>query len=57
MLYYALVFLLVAVIAGVFGFGGVSIAAAGIAKVLFFVFLVAFIASGIMALVRRGHAT
>ena len=39
MLYYALVFLLIAIIAAVFGFTGISLAAAGIAKLLFFVFL------------------
>jgi uncharacterized membrane protein YtjA (UPF0391 family) len=39
MLYYALVFLVVALIAGFLGFGGVAFAAAGIAKILFFVFL------------------
>lgn len=45
MLYWALVFLVVALIAGVLGFGGVYVAAAGIAKVLFFVFLILFIIS------------
>lgn len=45
MLYWALVFLVVALIAGVLGFGGVYVAAAGIAKILFFVFLILFIIS------------
>ena len=45
MLYYALVFLVVAIIAGLLGFGAVSFAAAGIAKILFFIFLVLFIVS------------
>ena len=40
MLYWALMFLVVALIAGVLGFTGVAVAAAGIAKVLFVVFLV-----------------
>jgi uncharacterized membrane protein YtjA (UPF0391 family) len=35
MLYWALVFLIVAIIAAIFGFGGVAVAAAGIAKLLF----------------------
>ena len=35
MLYYALVFLVLAVLAGLLGFTGVSLAAAGIAKVIF----------------------
>jgi uncharacterized membrane protein YtjA (UPF0391 family) len=40
MLYYALVFLVIALIAGVLGFGGVAFASAAIAKICFFVFLV-----------------
>jgi uncharacterized membrane protein YtjA (UPF0391 family) len=48
MLYYALVFLVIAIIAGVLGFGVVSFAAAGIAKILFFLFLIMFIVSLIM---------
>jgi uncharacterized membrane protein YtjA (UPF0391 family) len=43
MLYWALMFLLVAIIAAVFGFTGIAIAAAGIAKLLFFIFLVLFV--------------
>jgi uncharacterized membrane protein YtjA (UPF0391 family) len=57
MLYYALVFLIVAVVAAVFGFGGISVAAAGIAKILFFVFLVAFLVSALVGVTRRGHMT
>ena len=45
MLYWALIFLIVALIAAVFGFTGVYIAAAGIAKILFFVFIVLFVLS------------
>jgi uncharacterized membrane protein YtjA (UPF0391 family) len=45
MLYYALVFFIVAIIAAVFGFGGIATASAGIAKVLFFIFLILFIVS------------
>ena len=43
MLKLALFFFIVSIIAGVFGFTGISVAAAGIAKVLFFVFLIAFV--------------
>jgi uncharacterized membrane protein YtjA (UPF0391 family) len=43
MLYYALVFLLIAIVAGFLGFGAVEFAAAGIARILFFVFLVLFL--------------
>lgn len=45
MLTWAIIFLVVALIAAVFGFGGVASAATGIAKVLFFIFVVLFIIS------------
>jgi len=53
MLYYALVFFVVAVIAAILGFGGVAVAAAGIAKILFFIFLVLFIVSLLGHALRR----
>ena len=53
MLYWALVFLVVAIIAAVLGFGGISMAAAGIAKILFFIFLVAFVISLVLHMGRR----
>jgi len=40
MLGWAVTFLIIAIIAAVFGFGGIAAASAGIAKVLFFLFLV-----------------
>jgi uncharacterized membrane protein YtjA (UPF0391 family) len=43
MLYYALVFFVVAVVAGFLGFTGIAGATFGIAKILFFVFLAACI--------------
>ena len=55
MLYWALVFLAVALIAGLLGFGGVSTAAAGFAQILFVLFLVLFLASVIAGLMRRGR--
>ncbi len=45
MLGYAITFLLIALLAGVLGFGVIAGTAATIAKVLFVVFLVLFIAS------------
>lgn len=45
MLYWALVFFVVALVAGLLGFSGIYVAAAGIAKILFFVFLVLFLVS------------
>ena len=53
MLYYALVFLIVALVAAALGFGFVAFAAAGIAKILFFIFLVLFAISLISHLSRR----
>ena len=55
MLYYALVFLVVALIAGALGFGFVAFAAAGIAKICFFLFLVMFVVS-LVAHLSRGRA-
>jgi uncharacterized membrane protein YtjA (UPF0391 family) len=40
MLHYAIVFFIIAIIAAVLGFGGIAASAAGIAKILFFVFLI-----------------
>ena len=45
MLHYSLVFLVIAIIAAVLGFGVVAGTAAYIAKLLFFIFLVLFIVS------------
>jgi uncharacterized membrane protein YtjA (UPF0391 family) len=53
MLRWALLFLLVAIVAGIFGFAGVMVAAAGIAKLLFYVFLVLFVVSLAMSVVSR----
>jgi uncharacterized membrane protein YtjA (UPF0391 family) len=52
MLRWTVIFLIVAIIAAVFGFGGIAAGAASIAKVLFFIFLVLFILSLIFG--RRG---
>jgi uncharacterized membrane protein YtjA (UPF0391 family) len=54
MLHYAVVFFVIALIAALFGFGGIAAGAAEIAKVLFFIFLVLFIVSLILGLFRRG---
>jgi uncharacterized membrane protein YtjA (UPF0391 family) len=53
MLYWALTFFLVALVAAILGFGGIAIAAAGIAKLLFFIFLVLFIISLVAHGARR----
>lgn len=51
MLYYSLLFLIIALIAGVFGFTTVAGTAYVAAKILFFVFLILFVVS---LLVGRG---
>lgn len=45
MLSWALTFLVLALIAAVLGFGGIAGASVGIAKILFFAFLVLFLVS------------
>ncbi len=54
MLRWALAFFILALAAALFGFGGIAGASAGIAKVLFFVFLVVFVVS--LVLGRRSPA-
>jgi uncharacterized membrane protein YtjA (UPF0391 family) len=53
MLYWALMFLLVALVAAVFGFGGIASTAAGIAQILFVIALVLFVLSLFMGFTRR----
>ena len=58
MLHYALVFLVLGLIAAVFGFTGIAGASIGIAKVLFFVFLAVFAIILVMGGMRgRGTMT
>jgi uncharacterized membrane protein YtjA (UPF0391 family) len=45
MLYYSLVFLIIAMLAGVLGFGVVAFAAAEVARICFFIFIVLFLVS------------
>jgi uncharacterized membrane protein YtjA (UPF0391 family) len=52
MLRWALIFLVVALVAGVLGFGGIAGTSMDIAKILFFVFLVLFAVSLVMSLIR-----
>lgn len=48
MLTWAVIFLVIAIVASMFGFRGVSSVATQIAKVLFFIFLILFIISLIL---------
>jgi uncharacterized membrane protein YtjA (UPF0391 family) len=53
MLRWALGFFIIAIVAAVFGFGGIAAASAGIAKILFFIFLVMFLVALVGGLTRR----
>lgn len=53
MLHWSLVFLVVALVAAVFGFSGIAATSAGIAKVLFGIFLILFLISFVMQFVSR----
>jgi uncharacterized membrane protein YtjA (UPF0391 family) len=51
MLRWAFAFFVLALIAALFGFGGIAAASAGIAKVLFFLFLIVFVVTLVVGLV------
>lgn len=53
MLGWTLTFFIIALIAAALGFGGIAGASAGIAQILFIVFLVLFLGSAVMHAVRR----
>jgi uncharacterized membrane protein YtjA (UPF0391 family) len=52
MLGWAVAFLVIALIAALFGFGGIASASAGIAQIIFFVFIALFVIAMIMRAVR-----
>jgi uncharacterized membrane protein YtjA (UPF0391 family) len=56
MLHWALVFLVVALVAAVFGFGGIASTAAGMAQILFVVALVLFVVSLLFGFARGGRS-
>lgn len=56
MLQWALGFLILALIAGVLGFGGVAAVSVEFAKILFIVFLVMFLVAAVMGYVKRPRA-
>lgn len=53
MLYWALLFLVIALIAGLFGFGGIASTATGMAQIMFVIALVLFVVSLFAGFVRR----
>lgn len=54
MLHYAVVFLVIALIAALFGFGGIAAGAVSIAKILFFVFIIMAVLTFVFGLIKRG---
>lgn len=52
MLGWALTFLVIALVAALFGFGGIASASAGIAQVLFFIFILLFVVAMVASSVR-----
>jgi uncharacterized membrane protein YtjA (UPF0391 family) len=53
MLRYAVIFFIIAIIAAFFGFGGIASGATEIAKILFFIFIVIFLATLLLGVFRR----
>ncbi len=54
MLHYAIVFFVIALIAALFGFGGIAASAVGIGKILFFIFVILAVATFLFGLVKKG---
>lgn len=52
MIGWAITFLIIALVAGLFGFGVIASASVGFAKILFFVFLVLFVLSLVFPNIR-----
>ena len=53
MLQYAMIFLVIALVAAVFGFGGIAASAVGIAKILFYIFLAVAAITFALGLLQR----
>ena len=53
MLHYSVVFLVIALIAAIFGFGGIAAGAVEIAKILFFIFAILALVSFVVSLVKK----
>lgn len=53
MLRYAVIFFIIALVAALFGFGGIAAGATEIAKILFFVFLVIAVITFVLNLIQR----
>ncbi len=53
MLRWAVAFFIVAIVAAIFGFGDIAAAATGVAKILFYVFLILFLISLVSGITLR----
>ena len=53
MLRWTVIFLVIAIVAGIFGFAGIMVAAAGIAKLIFYLFLILFLITLIASTVNK----
>ena len=53
MLHYAVVFFVIALVAALFGFGGIAAGAVSIAKLLFFVFVILAVATFLYGMIKR----
>ncbi len=53
LLHYAVVFLVIAIVAAIFGFGGVAGTAMGGAQILFWVAIILFVLSSVIGLIKR----
>lgn len=53
MLRYSVIFLVIALVAALFGFGGIASGAVEIAKILFFIFVIIAIVTFVVSLVKK----
>ena len=53
MLRYAVIFFVIALVAALFGFGGIASGAVEIAKILFFVFVIIAVVTFVVSLVKK----
>ena len=53
MLHYSVVFLVIALVAALFGFGGIAAGAVEIAKILFFIFAIIATVTFVISLVKK----
>ena len=53
MLRYAVIFLVIAIVAAIFGFGGIAAGAVDIAKILFFVFIIIAVITFVLGFINK----